>query len=63
MKTAFEIVGLFIISLTMMAIPILCALSFACNWLVGLKFIFGIACFIEWIGLMSLIMNVADKQD
>ena len=51
MKIASEIVGIFIISLVMMAIPILCTLSFAYNW------------FVEWIGLMSLIMNASDKKD
>lgn len=63
MKIASEIVGIFIISLIMMAIPILCTLSWACNWFVGLKFILSVICFLEWIGIMSLISNTTDRKD
>lgn len=63
MKIVSEIIGLFIISLVMIAVPILCALSFAYNWFVGLKFILSIACFVEWICFMSLLSNMADKKE
>lgn len=63
MKIISEIVGLFIISLTFMAVPILCSLSFAYNWLVFFKFILFIACFAELIGIMSLLAAMFDKQD
>lgn len=64
MKLISEIVGIFIISLVMMAIPILCALSFAYNWYVGLKFILVIACVAEWVGIMDLILEkMNDKYD
>ena len=57
MRIISEIIGIFIISLFMIAIPILCALSFAYNWYVGIKFILSIACFAEWIGLINLILE------
>lgn len=63
MKIASEIVGIFIISWIMMAIPILCTLSWAYNWFAGLKFILSIICFFEWIGIMSLISNTTDRKD
>lgn len=62
MKIISEIVGLVIVSLVFMAVPILCSLSFAYNWYVGLKFILVIACVFEWVGLMYL-LNMSDKQD
>lgn len=63
MKIAFEIAGSFIISLFLMAIPILCTLSFVYNWYAGLKFILIVACVIEYTGLMSLLWEISDKQD
>jgi len=63
MKIAFEIIGAFIVSLVLMAIPILCALSFAYNWYAGLKFILVVACWIELLGLMSLLLEIGDKQE
>ena len=63
MKIACEMVGIFIISLVMVAIPILCPLSFVYNWFVGLKFILSVACFLEWIGLMNLLADAMDKKD
>lgn len=63
MKIASEIIGIFIISLILMAIPILCSLSFAYDWYPGLKVILSIACFVEWIGLMSLLSKIMDKED
>lgn len=63
MKIAFEIVGTFIISLFFMSIPILCTLSFVYNWFAGIKFILIVACLVEYFGLMSLLVDVADKQD
>ena len=62
MKIVFEIIGTFIVSLFLMAIPILCALSFAYNWYAGLKFILVVACWIELLGLMSLLLEIVDKQ-
>lgn len=63
MKVISEIIGIFIISLVMIAIPILCTLSFVYDWLVGLKFILSVICFLEWIGIMSLISNTTDRKD
>lgn len=63
MKIVFEIIGTFIVSLFLMAIPILCALSFAYNWYAGLKFILVVACWIELLGLMSLLLEIGDKQE
>lgn len=62
MKIASEIVGIFIISLVMMAIPILCTLSIVYNWFVGIKFILTIICFVEWLCLMGLISDINDKE-
>lgn len=63
MKIVCEIVGIFIISLIIIAMPVLCTLSFVYNWYVFLKFILSIACFFEWIGLMNLLVNAADKKN
>lgn len=63
MKIAFEIVGTFIISLFFMSIPILCTLSFVYNWFAGIRFILIVACFVEWFGLINLLVGIADKQD
>lgn len=62
MKIAFEVIGSFIVSLFLMAVPILCALSFAYNWYPGLKFILPIACSIECLWLMNLLLEIGDKQ-
>ena len=63
MKTAFEIVGTFISSLFFMSIPILCTLSLVYNWYGCFTLILGVACIVEWIGLISLLIDVADKHD
>ncbi len=62
MKIAFEIVGTFIISLFFMSIPILCTLSFVYNWFAGLKLILMVFCFVEWILLINLLVDIADKE-
>lgn len=63
MKVVFETIGALIVSLFLMVVPILCALSFAYNWYVGLKFILTVACSIECFGLMNLLCEIGDKQD
>lgn len=63
MKIAFEIVGTFIVSLFFMSIPILCTLSFVYEWYASLKMILIVACFVEWIVLMSMLVDIADHQD
>lgn len=63
MKTVFEIIGAFIVSLFLMAIPVLCTLSFVYDWYAGFKFILFFACLFEWIGLMNLLNEISDKQD
>lgn len=63
MKIVFEIIGSFIVSLFLMAIPILCTLSFVYNWYPGLKFILPIACSIECLWLMNLLLEMGNKQD
>lgn len=55
MKVVFEIIGAFIVALLLMAIPILCPLSFVYNWYPGLKFILIVACCIEFLGIISLL--------
>lgn len=61
MKAIFETIGVLIISLFLMAIPILCTLSFVYNWFPGLKFILSVACLIEYFGLMNLLLEIGDK--
>lgn len=63
MKILFEIIGNFIVSLFLIAIPILCTLSLVYNWFAGLKFILIVACFIEWFGLVNLFAKIGDKRD
>lgn len=63
MKATFETIGVLIVSLFLMAIPILCTLSFVYNWFPGLKFILIIACFIELLWLMNLLLEISDKRD
>lgn len=63
MKIVFEIIGAFIVALFLMALPILCTLSFAYNWFPGVKFILTVACFVEYFGLINLLSEKADKQD
>lgn len=63
MKTVFEIIGAFIVSLFLMAIPILCTLSFVYDWYAGFKFILFIACLFELLGLMNLLFEISDKQE
>lgn len=63
MKTVFELVGSFIISLILISIPILCTLSFVYDWYPGFKFILIVTCGIEYLGLINLLLEKADKQD
>ena len=63
MKAIFEIIGVFIVSLFLMAIPVLGTLSFVYNWFPGSKFILIVACLIEYFGLVILLSNVSDIQD
>lgn len=63
MKIAFEIIGISIVSAFLIAIPILCTLSFVYNWFEGLNFILIIACFVEYFGLMNLLSEIGNKQD
>ena len=63
MKAVFETIGALIVSLFLMAIPILCTLSLVYNWFPGLKFILIIACFIELFGLISLLLEIGDKKE
>ena len=56
MKRVFEIIGTLIVSLFLMAIPILLTLSFVYNWLAILKFTLICACLIELFGLASLLV-------
>lgn len=63
MKIAFEIIGTFIVSLLCMAVPILCTLSFVYDWFAGLKFILFLGCIFEWVSLMCLLTEIADKKD
>ena len=62
MKITFEETGIVIISLFLMAIPIVCTLSFAYDWLNDLKFILMVACFVEWLGLMNLLSKIGDEE-
>jgi len=61
MKIATEIIGIFILSLFFMSIPILCTLSFVYKWYPGIIFILIVACIVEWIGLINLLVLVSDE--
>lgn len=63
MKTVYELIGAFIVSLFLISIPVLCTLSFVYDWYAGLKFLFIVACVVEYFGLVSLLSQMADKQD
>lgn len=63
MKAVFEIIGTFIVSSFFIAVPILCTLSFVYDWFPGLKLILFCGCFFEWLRLMCLLSEIADKQD
>lgn len=63
MKIISEIIGIFIISLFLIAIPILCTLSFVYNWFPGAKFILLVTCIFEWFGLINLLGKISDEQD
>lgn len=63
MKIAFELIGLFIVSLLCIAVPILCALSFVYDWFAGLKLILFLGCIFEWISLMCWLTEIADNRD
>lgn len=63
MKTAIEIIGVFVISLFFISIPILCTLSFVYNWEGFFKLILIVACLVEWVGLACLLIDVADNHD
>ena len=63
MKIVFEIIGTFIVSLLLIAIIILCTMSFVYNWFPGVKFILTVASFAEWFGLVYLLSKTADTQD
>lgn len=62
-SSAFETIGVFIVSLFFISIPILCTLSFVYDWFGGLKLILIAACLVEWVGLVYLLIDVADNQD
>ena len=61
-KVISEIIGIFIISLFLIAIPILCVLSFVYNWFAGIKFILLVSCCMEWLWLLNLLLKISDKQ-
>lgn len=63
MKIAFEIIGTFIVSLLLMAVPVLCPLSFVYDWFAGSKFILIVACIFEYFGLACLLTEVSDIHD
>lgn len=63
MKIVFEIIGAFIISLFLIAIPILCTLSIIYNWFPGLKFILIVACLIELLGLANAMLEISDIKN
>lgn len=63
MKRVYEMIGILIVSLFLMAMPILCALSFVYNWFAGFKFILICACIIELFGLASLLYVVSQATE
>lgn len=62
MKAIFETIGALIVSLFLMAIPILCTLSIVYNWSAGFKVILIFACFIELYGFLDILLKIGDKQ-
>lgn len=63
MKTVFEIIGSFVVSLFFISIPVLCTLSFVYNWYAGYKLLLIVACGVEGFGIVNLLLDRADKQD
>ena len=63
MKIAIRMIGVFVISLFFISIPILCTLSYVYNWFGFVSLMLIAACFVEFVGLMCLLMDVADNQD
>lgn len=63
MKTVFELIGSFIVSLLLICIPVLCTLSFVYDWYLGVKFFLIVACGVEYLGLINLLLEMADKRD
>ena len=63
MKTVFEIIGTFIVSLVLIAVPVLCPLSFVYKWFPGLQIFLSGACLIEWFGLVLLLFEISDIHD
>lgn len=62
MKTVYELIGAFIVSLFFIFIPILCTLSFVYDWYPGVKFLLIVACGVEYLGLLNLLLEIADKR-
>ena len=63
MRALFETIGTFIVSLFLMAIPVLCTLSFVYNWFLGINFFLCVACVVEWLGVISVLIKLSDMQD
>ena len=63
MKVVFEVIGAFIVSLFLMAIPILFTLSFVYNWFSIFKFILLVACCIELFGFVSLLYTLSQYTE
>lgn len=63
MRTVFETIGILIASLFLMAIPILCALSFVYNWVASIKFFLIVVCIIELFGLASLLAELSEAME
>lgn len=49
-------IGVFVLSIIIIAIPILCGLSFGLGWADEIKFLFVLCTFIEWSGV---VLNIA----
>lgn len=63
MRAVFELIGLFIVSLFFISVPILCTLSIVYNWYVGFRFLLIVVCFIEYFGLINLLLQIVYNQD
>jgi hypothetical protein len=63
MKAVFETIGILIVSWFLMAIPILCTLSFVYNWFSFFKFILIVACCIELFGFVALLYALSQYTE
>ena len=63
LSALLQVIGIFVLSSILIAIPLLTAFSFAYNWLGGVKFFLSVATFFEFCGLIFFINKECLKED